>query len=218
MNEQISLIFGYLHCMWRYRWSALFVTWVVALLGWLFVYSLPNQYRAEAVVYIDTTSIMKPLLQGLALDTDSQDELNIMTRVLLSRENLLSVIRETDMDLGIETPADRERLAVDLAGSIVITGGGSKKSWEPTSNIYEISYESASADRVYQVVSILLNNMIENTLSSGRTDTMTAQKFLDEQIASYEERLTIAEQELAMFKKAVPVMTFSASSPATPRV
>ena len=201
MNEQISLIFGYLHCMWRYRWSALFVAWVVALLGWLFVYSLPNQYRAEAVVYIDTTSIMKPLLQGLALDTDSQDELNIMTRVLLSRENLLSVIRETDMDLGIETPADRERLAEDLAGSVVITGGGSKKSWEPTSNIYEISYESASADRVYQVVSILLNNMIENTLSSGRTDTMTAQKFLDEQIASYEERLTIAEQELARFKK-----------------
>ena len=108
MNEQISLIFGYLHCMWRYRWSALFIAWVVALLGWLFVYSLPNQYRAEAVVYIDTTSIMKPLLQGLALDTDSQDELNIMTRVLLSWENLLSVIRETDMDLGIETPAEFE--------------------------------------------------------------------------------------------------------------
>ena len=127
MNEQITQIYGYLHAMWRYRWSALLVAWVVALVGWLFVYSLPNQYSAKAVVYIDTTSIMKPLLQGLALDTDSQDELNIMTRVLLSRENLLSVIRETDMDLGVDTPAARERLAEDLAGTIAITGGSSGK-------------------------------------------------------------------------------------------
>jgi uncharacterized protein involved in exopolysaccharide biosynthesis len=124
MNEQIAQIYGYLHGSWRYRWSALLVAWVVALVGWLFVYSLPNQYSAKAVVYIDTTSIMKPLLQGLALDTDAQDELNIMTRVLLSRENLLSVIRETDMDLGVDAPADRERLVKELARNIVIGGGG----------------------------------------------------------------------------------------------
>ena len=70
------------------------------------------------------------------------------------------------------------------------------------SNIYEISYESDSPDRVYQVVSNLLNTMIENTLSSTRTDTMAAQKFLDVQIAEYERRLTIAEQNMVEFKKA----------------
>ena len=200
MIEQLTEVYGYLHGMWRYRWSALFVTWVVALAGWVFVYALPNQYSAKAVVYIDTTSVMKPLLKGLALESDNQDELNIMTRVLLSRENLLSVIHETDMDLGIDTPADMDRLAEKLAGTIVVKGGDEKKR-EAKSNIYEISYESSSAHRAYKVVSILLNNMIENTLNSNRTDTATAQKFLDQQIANYEERLTIAEQELAKFKK-----------------
>ena len=68
-------------------------------------------------------------------------------------------------------------------------------------NIYEISYQSASADRAYQVVSNLLNTMIENTLNSTRTDTVSAQKFLDSQIANYEERLSEAEQKLAEFKK-----------------
>ena len=48
----------------------------------------------------------------------------------------------------------------------------------------------------------VLNTMIENTLNSTRTDTVTAQKFLDRQIADYEERLTLAEKELASFKKA----------------
>ena len=193
MQDQLVIMYGYLHSMWRYRWSALFLAWVVALVGWLFVYSLPNIYSATAVVYIDTTSIMKPLLQGLALDTDAQDELNIMTRVLLSRENLLSVVRETDMDLEVDTRAAREDLAEKLAGTIAIMGS--------KSNIYEISYKGTSADRVYQVVSSLLNSMIENTLNSSRSDTVTAQEFLDEQIAKYEERLTTAEQALARFKK-----------------
>jgi polysaccharide chain length determinant protein (PEP-CTERM system associated) len=44
--------------------------------------------------------------------------------------------------------------------------------------------------------------MIDNTLNASRTDTVKAQKFLDKQIANYEERLTLAEHELAKFKKA----------------
>ena len=193
MKELLTDIYGYLHGMWPYRWSALFIVWVVALAGWLFVYSLPNQYSAKAAVYIDTTSVLKPMLAGLTLETDAYDELNIMTRVMLSRENLLSVIRETDMDLEVDTLAARQRLVDELADTIAIIGS--------EGNIYEISYEGTSADRVYQVVSSLLNSMIENTLKSSRTDTVTAQEFLDEQIAKYEERLTIAEQELASFKK-----------------
>ena len=114
MNEQITQIYGYLHGMWRYRWSALVITWIVALLGWPLVFSLPDQFSAKAVVYIDTTSVLKPLLKGLAPETDAKDELQIMARVLLSRDNLMSVVRETDMDLEAETAAQREAIVERL--------------------------------------------------------------------------------------------------------
>lgn len=202
MNEQLTLIYGYLHGMWRYRWTALLIAWGVALAGWVYVTTMPNQYSANAVVYIDTSSVMKPLLKGLALETtDAKDELQVMSRVLLSRDNLLSVIRETDMDLEIKNPEDREVLVEKLAGTIVVKGGGNGRQWDTRSNIYEISYQSESADRAYRVVSNLLNTMIEGALSSTRTDTLTAQKFIDTQIAEYEQRLTRAEQQLAEFKK-----------------
>jgi polysaccharide chain length determinant protein (PEP-CTERM system associated) len=202
MIEQIAQLYAYLHGMWRYRWSALLVAWLVALMGWLVVFALPDQFSAKAVVYVDTQSVMKPLLKGLAVEIDETEELEVMSRVLLSRENLLTVIRETDMDLEIQTPEERERLVEDLAGSIVLKGGGTGKRWEPTSNIYEIEYQGNSAKRVYEVVSNLLNTMIENTLGSSRTDTARAEKFLDKQIAEYGQRLTLAEQRLAEFKKA----------------
>jgi len=202
MNEQLIQIYGYLHGMWRYRWSALLVTWLVALGAWLYVFILPNQYSAKAVVYIDTTSVITPLLKGLAPETDTQNELAVMSRVLLSRENLHTVIRETDMDLEINSPEERELLVEKLARTIKLKGGDRRSRRESDADIYEISYQSSSPDRVYQIVSILLNTMIENTLNSTRTDTVAAQKFLDTQIAEYEQRLTMAEQRLAEFKKA----------------
>jgi polysaccharide chain length determinant protein (PEP-CTERM system associated) len=201
MNElvtQIYQIYGYIHGMWHYRWSALVVAWIVALTGWGVVFSIPNEYSAKAVIYADSSSMLKPLLKGLTPETDAKDELNVMNRVLLSRENLLSVIRETDLDLRVNSQVEREQLVTSLINSIYIKS----KKGRGNSNIYEIAYTSSSPKLVYQVVSKLLNTMIEDTLNSSRTDTTTAQQFIDKQIAGYEQRLSIAEQKLAEFKKA----------------
>ena len=203
MNQQLTEMYGYLHGMWRYRWSALLITWLAAVAGGLYVFSLPDKYQAEAVVYVDTTSVMQPLSKGLAPETETQDELAVISRVLLSRENLLSVIRETDMDLEVTTAYEREQLAESLAGSItILTGGETGKRQDKPSNIYEISYQSTSPERAYKVVSGLLSTMIEQTLSSTRTDATAEQKALDSQIVEYEQQLTVAEQRLAEFKKA----------------
>lgn len=200
MHEQLTQIYGYVHGMWHYRWSALVIAWIVALLGWTLVYALPNRFSVKTVVYVDTSSVLKPLLKGLAVETDTRDELRIMTRMLLSRENLLSVARESDMDHEVDTPEEKDELVAHLAKAIKINGasGGGRGA---KNNVYEISYQSSSASRSYQVVSNLLNTMIEGTLNSTRTDTASAQNFLNSQIAVYEERLSMAEQKLAEFKK-----------------
>jgi len=201
MNEQLTLIYGYLHGMWRFRWSALGITWAAVIVGSVLVFSLPNKYDVISTVYVDTSSVMKPLLKGLAPDMDTSDELAVMNRVLLSRENLLAVMRETDMDLEIHNNDEREDMLDALRESIKLRGGSGGRDWNNRKNIYELSYTSKNGKRAYQVVSSLLNTMIEDTLSSTRTDTASAQKFLDTQIMEYEQRLSAAEQELAKFKK-----------------
>ena len=200
MHEQINELFGYLHGLWRYRWSGLLIAWLVAIAGWCYVYSLPNQYNARAVVNIDTSSIMKPLLKGLAVETDQNEELDIMTRVLLSRDNLLAVIRETDMDLGADTPAEKERLVMSLAKSIYLRAPGKGRFGSSASQIFEIGYESTSPELAYKVVSTLLNQLIEKTLNTDRTGTAMAQVFLEKEIKEYEQRLSKSESRLADFK------------------
>ncbi len=198
IHEQVNILYGYLHGLWRYRWSALIISWLIAISGWLYIYSMPDKYLAKAAINIDTTSVMQPLLQGLAMQTNPEDEINVMTRILLSRENLLTVIRETDMDLGINSPEQREGLIGHLGSSIRLNSLGGRGN---RSHIYEISYESHSAEQSFKVVFNLLNSLIENTLNSGRMDTAMAEEFLDEQIQDYEQRLVQSEERLAAFKK-----------------
>ena len=202
INEQLNEAFAYLHGLWRYRWSALVIVWLVAVLGWAIVYALPNQYEVKAVVHMDTTSIMQPLLKGLSVETDPAEEVGLVTRMLLNRENLLTVLRETDMDLEADSQSEKEQLVLKLARSITRQGAGPGKGRNKTaSGIYEIGYTSKSDEMAYKVVSTLLNMLIENTLSSGREDSMMAEEFLDRQIQEYEKRLAQDEARMAEFKK-----------------
>jgi len=198
IHDQILVAYGYLHGLWRFRWSALLVSWLAAVAGWLVVYSLPDQYSSKAAVHIDTSSVMQPLLRGLAVETNPEQEVNVVTRMLLSRENLMSVIIETDMDHGVSSPQAREKLITQLASNIKLRNVGG---FGRNSSIYEISYESNDAETAFKVVFNLLNALIENTLNSGRMDTVMAEAFLDDQIKDYEQRLEQGEQRLAEFKK-----------------
>jgi polysaccharide chain length determinant protein (PEP-CTERM system associated) len=135
------------------------------------------------------------------VETDPAEQLMVMTRVLLSRENLLVVMGETGMDLEADTPEEKEEMVQELAGKIWLTTGTSRNRRGPQSSIYEISYQSPSAEMSYKVVSTLLNTLIEDTLSSGRTETVMAQDFLSDQISEYEKRLAESEKRMADFKK-----------------
>jgi len=201
MREQLILIYSYLHGIWQYRWTALVISGLLAITGWAVVYALPNQYTAQAVVHVDTASVMKPLLEGLAVESDADTGINIVSRLLLSRKNLEDVIRQTDLGIEADSPEAMDKLVYKLGRSIELKLG-SKDKRKGDNSIYELSYQGISAELAYRVVSKLLNTLIENTLDSTRTDTAAAQQFLDRQITEYENRLTAAEQKLADFKRA----------------
>ena len=50
---------------------------------------------------------MTPLLRGLAADTNTNDQVAMMQRTLLSRPNLQALISKTDLGLQANTPDAR---------------------------------------------------------------------------------------------------------------
>ncbi len=194
MHDLIAQISGYARGMWRYRWYAQMVAWPVCFAGWLVVYLLPSQYEATARVFVDTQSMLRPLLQGLAVQTNTGEQVQMMTRTLLSRPNIEKIARMADLDLQAKTPEEMELLLNRLTKRIVLNNAGRE-------NIFSISFTHTDPQIARQVVQSLLTLFVESSLGDNRKDSSAAQRFLEEQIKEYEARLLAAEDRLKDFKR-----------------
>lgn len=167
---------------------------VLCLIGWGMVYTLPNRYEASARVYVDTESILKPLLSGLAVQPNVDQRVVMITRTLISRPNVERVIRMADLDITTKTAEEKEALIDRLSKQIEIKSAGHD-------NLYTIAFPDTSPENAKKVVQSLLTIFVESSLGDKRKDADQARRFLDEQIKAYEQKLLLAEKGLKEFKQ-----------------
>ena len=203
MQEQLQQLLDHGRGMWRFRRLALIVAWVVCMVGWLVVLALPPVYEAKARVYVDATAVLRPLLQGIAVDQDVGAQLNFVRQAMLSRPHLERVAQDNDLFLTARTPEQREAVLTELAKKIAIEAAvqGDNNNRRDGSTLFSISYTGAKRDTALNVVRTLVNSFLENTIGGKRTGSESAQQFLEKQIKDYDQRLADAEARLAAFKK-----------------
>ncbi|MDA8249569.1 MAG: hypothetical protein M0Z28_10355 [Rhodospirillales bacterium] len=191
LHNLYALVRRYALGIWRWRWLVAGIAWVICLGGWAGVMMIPNQYEANARLYVDADAVLTPLLRGLALDNSTASELDILQRTLLSRPNLEKLISQTDLELRVRGPSDLERLVAGLATAIRLT--------PQTRNLFTISYRDTHPKLAYDVVQAMLSIFIETKAGTNRSDMENARQFLEQQIGSYEQKLRMAEAQRAAF-------------------
>lgn len=193
MEQLISQVLSAAKGVWKYRWYSIVVAWIVLIAGFGAVYTLPNNYQTSARVFVDTQSILKPLLAGMTTIPDVDQQVSIMSKTLLSRPNIERVMRMVDLDINAKTLKDKETLAGNLMKEIKIGGTSSN-------DIYTISYSNANPELAKNVVQSLLTIFIESSFGDKKQDSANAVRFIDEQIRQYEEKLVSAENAIKEFK------------------
>lgn len=193
MEETINQVLFLLKGVWKYRWHAVIAAWVIALAGWIRVYTLDDNYQASARVFVDTQSILKPLMAGMTTLPNVEQQVSIMSRTLLSRPNVEKVMRMVDLDIKAKTPKENEELINDLMKEIKIVSTG-------RDDIYTISYNNPNPRVAKDVVQSLLTIFVEGSFGDKKNDSEKAVQFLDEQIKNYEAKLVAAETALKDFK------------------
>ncbi len=179
--------------MWKFRWQGLITTWVVAIAGVVIVSRVPDQYEASARVYVDTDSILKPLMSGLAVQPNIDQQIGMLSRTLISRPNLEKLVRMADLDLKDQSKGDQELLMERLQKGIEIrTAGGV--------NLYAMAYRDSEPDKAKRVIQAMVSIFVESGLGASRKDTDSAKTFLNEQIKVFEGRLEEAEGRLKEFR------------------
>lgn len=193
MAELTALALNFLKAIGKYRWYAVAITWIVALCGWVVVLKLPNQYESSARVYVDTQTILKPLLQGMTTLPNLDQQVYFMRRTLLSRPNVERVMRMVDLDVKATTPKEHEEMIDKMISRIKIAG-------TERENIYTITYTAPTAQQGKDVVQAFLTIFVEGSFGGKKQDSEKAIQFIDDQIRSYEEKLVAAENALKDFK------------------
>ena len=193
MEELISLILSYLKGIWKYRWYAVAIAWIVVLVGGYKINSLPNNYQASARVFVDTRTILKPLLASMTTVPNMEQQVSIMSRTLLSRPNVERVLRMVDLDINATDAKDHERLVSDLKSQIRINASNG-------ADLYVFSYNHQTPKIAKDVVQAFLTIFVEGSFGNQKQDSEKAIKFIDEQIKNYEDKLVIAEKAVTEFQ------------------
>lgn len=177
---------------WRWRWLGMVVCWLVAIAGTGYVIMMPDVYESEARIRIDADSALRPLMQGLAVNSDIRDQVRMMEQTLLSRPNLEQVARSVDLDVTVNSEAEEQSMLAALRSRIRVRSAGGQ--------LFSVSYRDPNPLRSREVVQALLTIFIESNLGENRQDMEQAELFLTAQIRNYESQLKAAEEKVARFR------------------
>lgn len=193
MEDLVTQIVGYLRGMWRYRWWGLALAWVVGIVGGAMIYLMPDKYESSARIYVDTQSVLRPLMSGLAVQPNVDQQIAMLSRTLISRPNMEKLITMADLDLDVRSPEQREELIQSLSSELTIAAAN-------RTNLFTLTYSDTRPDRAQRVVQSLMSLFVESGLGNKRQDSDAARRFIEEQIRNYEQKLTEAENRMKEFR------------------
>ena len=163
--------------MWHRRWTGLAVAWLVAIIGSIVLLRIPDRYEASAKIYVDTQTVLRPLMSGLAVQPDTTQVVTMMARTLITRPNVEKLMRNTDLDLSAGTQVDKDKIVDELIKDIKLSGG--------RENLYELSYRNSSPELEARIAQ--LNQQLDE-LTRRYTEQHPDVVMLRRQIAQIEEQ------------------------------
>jgi polysaccharide chain length determinant protein (PEP-CTERM system associated) len=196
MKDVYQQIVAHLYAVWQRRWQAVITAWAVCFVGWVVVYMVPDKYESFARIYVNTDTVLRPLMRNLAVDTEGDvvDKLATIQQTMLSRPNLEKVLRMTDMDLSATSGSSTQKKVNELAQNV-------KLELQDGVNIFRVSYQNSDPAVAKRVVQSLLTIFVESNLGVNRKELAGARRFIDNQLKEYERQLQEAEKRRADFQR-----------------
>ena len=120
MEDLLRQALVILRATWNHRRLCMLVAWVVGAIAAGVILRIPDRYEASARIFVDTQSILKPLMSGLAVQPNIEQQVMMLSRTLISRPNVAKLVRMADLDLSIKGKAEQDALIDGLLKTLSI--------------------------------------------------------------------------------------------------
>lgn len=156
-------------------------------------YVLPKKYQAKSTVFIEK-SVIADLVKGIAITPSIEDKIKVLTYALSSRTLLTKVIDELDLNAVKSSEADLETMVKEFQSRMEIKV-------KDKESLFTISFTHEDPRIARDFVNTLVRRYIEENVSSKREESYGATQFLSDQIGTFKEKLSKAEDEVEAFKR-----------------
>jgi polysaccharide chain length determinant protein (PEP-CTERM system associated) len=187
-----------LYAIWRMRWLALVVAWLICLIGWAAVMRIPSAYESSARVSVQ----MKSVLGQVGLDdTDRQRDIERVRQSLTSTEILKRVVQHVSNGERPLTSAESLSLIGALRSGITITAQGDDLLEIKTRIGLSGLSNRETAYIVHGVTQQLIDIFVSENLIGNRSQNAEALAFLDAELERRGKELADTDRQRAEFQQ-----------------
>ncbi len=171
--------------------TAMTITTLVVVVS----YFLPKVYEAKSTIFIER-NYLNDLMKDITVTPSFDEKIKALSTVLKSRNLLMKVVSDLDLDLNGKSPEQIEAMIKRFQEKTVISTEFSRMS-RGNMDLFTVSYRDSDPTLVCNYVNLLVRRYIESSLSSKREEAYEANRFIMEQIDSFKKKISQTESEIA---------------------
>ncbi len=187
------LLLANLEVLIRRRWQFLLPLLIAVGAAALATRLIAPIYESDVQLLVEEKKVSNPLLRNLAVSTTLTTRLATMKAKLMSRDQLLAVIEELDLTDYRPDPDDLDGLLRDLQESITVEIA--------RSGLIELTVQSRMPRLAQRTAAVLAERLMAENEAQQRHEVDDATRFIESQLAIYEERLSESETRIRHFNE-----------------
>ncbi len=182
----------------------------IALLGLVRGLLWPKKYEASTTILVQESSIITPLMRGVATPTGTKDRADIARDVIFSREVMNDILATGGWMETHPSAIAQDRIieGIEARTRVKFTHG----------NLITISYYDSNARRAYEVTREFAQLFISESLASKQRESRDAYEFINNQVEAYRGKLTEIENNLKVFRERHPDTSPGSGAATTVRI
>lgn len=183
----------YLRIFLRRKWFFLLPLFIVFTVTVIASFFLPKVYEAKAVMLVEESRVINPLLKNLAVATTVGERLHMLREEILSWPRVVQLVEELGLDKNKSNPLEYEKLITETRGKILVN--------MKSDDVIIISYQGKDPFITQKIVNTIGDIFIRRNLDSQSEESNTAIDFIKDQLQVYEKKLEASERTLSQFKE-----------------
>ncbi|MDX1666713.1 MAG: GNVR domain-containing protein [Saprospiraceae bacterium] len=191
MNDSIKQIGKYAYCVYRYKYIFLAVSLLVMTAVGVYTHFLPKLYKAETTVFIEK-NVIDELVEGIAITPSLSNRIKQLKLVMLSRDLVTRTLEDIEADIFVKSEEKQQAYITNLIDRINVKIG--------RDNYFRVSLVDQDPVFAQQFINKLVGKYVEQSISSTRDETYGANRFLEEQLLIFKDKLINAQDKIINFR------------------